>query len=319
MGTGKMVMIFKQRVLTGFMLFLSSQAWSQPLVVPNNFTSGSLAIAAEVNENFNQIAIIVNDNDDRVTTLVKAIATLNSQILKLALQNKLMSSRLLTIESNSVLALNGKLISITDSNGYDSAQFIGVNVQIINGVSQTAINGLGNLTVGYNVLSPGSQSPVCSHYNFLTRESCESNGEVWSLNHRSGSHNLIVGSGNAYSRTGGVIFGTANVVNNENAVISGGENNTATAQNSSISGGTNNKTIGITSSINGGKDNIAASTYSNISGGSRNKTAHEYSSISGGQDNETKGPYDSILGGKNQTTTSSSISSPLYQTIPALP
>ena len=45
---------------------LSAQAGS--LTIPNSFTSGTAAVAADVNANFSAIVTEVDDNDTRITT-----------------------------------------------------------------------------------------------------------------------------------------------------------------------------------------------------------------------------------------------------------
>ena len=69
------------------------------------------------------------------------------------------------MQKNSVLALNGKL-KLAQQNGYKTALFTGVNVQVVNGLGKTdIINGLGNLIVGYNAPREGSYElfEVCSN------------------------------------------------------------------------------------------------------------------------------------------------------------
>ena len=45
------------------------------VTIPNSFTSGTPAVAAEVNANFDAVATGVNDNDSRTTTNTSDIAT----------------------------------------------------------------------------------------------------------------------------------------------------------------------------------------------------------------------------------------------------
>lgn len=54
---------------TGTATFASS------VTIPNTFTSGTPAVAAEVNANFDALAVGVNDNDSRVTTNTSNIST----------------------------------------------------------------------------------------------------------------------------------------------------------------------------------------------------------------------------------------------------
>ena len=75
-------------------------------------------------------------------------------------------------------------------------RFSGVNVQVVNGAGKTGDvsgglkNGLGNLIVGYQELREADEFPATDD-----------------TNDRSGSHNLVVGSGNNYSIWGGQVVG----------------------------------------------------------------------------------------------------------------
>jgi len=106
--------------------------------------------------------------------------------------------------------------------------FDGVNVQIVSGAGSTggAVNGHGNLVIGYN----------------------ENGGS----SHRSGSHNIVVGDYNGYSSYGGIVIGLANSITAPYASVSGGFGNTASGEYSSVSGGHNNIASGEYSSVRGG-------------------------------------------------------------------
>jgi len=63
------------------LLILGSTAgWAGNLSVPNTFVSGTKAVAADVNANFDAVATEVNDNDTRITTNAADIATNASAI-----------------------------------------------------------------------------------------------------------------------------------------------------------------------------------------------------------------------------------------------
>lgn len=49
-------------------LLISSNAWAGTLTVPNTFTAGTPAVAAQVNANFTAAKTAVDDNDARITT-----------------------------------------------------------------------------------------------------------------------------------------------------------------------------------------------------------------------------------------------------------
>jgi hypothetical protein len=166
-------------------------------------------------------------------------------------------------------------------------QFSGINVQVVSGSGATdgAVNGLGNLIVGYNKNVSG--------------------------NVRTGSHNLIVGDDHEYTSYGGVVAGSNNKIIGASAVVSGGSGSTAAGNFSSVSGGFGNTANGAGSSISGGGGNTAYDSssilggfsntsnfdYSTISGGRANSTGALFSSVSGGLDNDASGEYSSVSGG----------------------
>ncbi|WP_395090126.1 hypothetical protein [Armatimonas sp.] len=144
-------------------------------------------------------------------------------------------------------------------------RFSGTNLQIVSGSGATdgAINGLGNLIIGYNALR-GVTSSLPS-------------------NDRTGSHNLVMGDLNNYSSYGGIVSGYANSITNFYASVIGGYFNTASGDSSTVTGGFENTASGIASSVSGGGINIASGPGASVSGGIKNISAHYYTSVSGGR------------------------------------
>ena len=176
-----------------------------------------------------------------------------------------------------IAALEALLANVTrgiDPNtGYDTIQFSGMNVQIVNGSGYTNISGgTGNLIIGYNELRDAG-------------------------NYRNGSHNLVLGTQNSYSAAGGLVAGYLNEIHGSFPSISGGSYNLANGTAPSISGGWGNTAIGSYSSISGGIVNQADGYSSSISGGEGNFTIGNYSSVSGGMGNVAFGDYSSVSGG----------------------
>ena len=97
----------------------------------------------------------------------------------------------------------------------------GVNLQIVSGSGTTdsAVDGTGNLIVGYNELRPSD-------------------------NDRSGSHNLIVGKEHNFSSFGSFVAGRSNIASGQFSSVSGGSSNTASGNYSSVSGGKNRSASG---------------------------------------------------------------------------
>lgn len=64
---------------TAILLVLTSaDVFASSVDVPNTFTAGTPAVAAEVNANFDAVATSVNDNDSRITGNTDAISELQS-------------------------------------------------------------------------------------------------------------------------------------------------------------------------------------------------------------------------------------------------
>ncbi len=83
----------------------------------------------------------------------------------------------------------------------------GANVQVVNGLGSTSTtNGLGNIVVGYNEVRPETDAAECSRGEF-DESFCSVIGGIYSVNHRSGSHNLVVGSQQNYSNHAGMVAG----------------------------------------------------------------------------------------------------------------
>ncbi len=311
------------------MVLTINMAHAGSVTVPNNFTAGTQAVAAEVNDNFSAVKTAVDDNDSR-------IAALEARIV--ALEEKLASVSTLTY------------------NGQPTVRFTGVNVQVVNGQGSTATaNGLGNLIVGYDEAdSSGTGHCTIGWYAAASVptnvSNCSTAGGTWTTTgFKTGSHYLVTGSQNNYSRWSGLLSGYRNTVNADYANVSGGSYNAASGYYTSISGGDHNTASGLISSVSGGYSNTASGLYSIISGGAGGIASGNYSSvsggylstasgysasISGGYYNTASGTYTSVNGGGNGTVAGGNTAATNYssilggigqttttvsQTIPALP
>ncbi len=135
----------------------------------------------------------------------------------------------------------------------------GANLNIVNGTGTTTgdVNGLGNLVVGYNefrigLLYPGVEDP------------------------RTGSHNIVLGTGLGYSSYSGVVLGQDSNVSAPFATILGGKRNIASGENSTIAGGVSNRASGYSSAVSGGYLNEATGSSSVISGGFDHYVSGQY-------------------------------------------
>ena len=174
----------------------------------------------------------------------------------------------------------------------DNVVFEKCNVYIRSGSGQTdgAVNGLGNLIIGYNE---------------TTVENLK----------RTGSHNLVIGPEHAYASFGGLVVGRENTISAPyssvtggrlntasglGASVSGGSVNTASKDFASVSGGKSNEATGLNASVSGGTSNRAQGDFSSVTGGSDNAASGFAAGISGGSGNVAKGNYTSISGGKQR-------------------
>lgn len=203
-----------------------------------------------------QVKRLIDQAKTQSTTTGQLTAIVNSQ------------SQLISLLQQQNQELQAKLGCMSKTG--DDVYFTGCNVHVRNGSGATdrAVNGLGNLIVGYN-------------------EDAASLGFPSSL--RGGSHNLIVGIAHSYTSYGGLVVGFMNSIIGPSATVSGGTQNTASGIFSSISGGGTNRAIGPASSISGGSGNTASNNYTTVSGGERNTASGFLSSISGGGVNVASG------------------------------
>ena len=203
--------------------------------------------------------------------------------------------------------------------GKPTVQFSGVNFQLLNGAGKTnSTNGAGNLVLGYD------ENPL---------------GVA-----QTGSHDLVLGTGQTFTSYSDLLGGSANVAkgayeavfgHSNNATgswssVTGGWHNKVSATYASVSGGTNNSATSTAASVSGGCGNLAgtgtvsmpalcsdnvnyANSFTAVSGGTGNQASGLTSSISGGATNVASGFADSILGGRNQSLSTS------YDTFPSGP
>ena len=285
------------------LLLASYQAGASELIVPNTFSSGSRAVAADVNDNFIAVKESVNDNDSRLAVLEATILALQTNLAAANKQIDLLQTDLTTIQSNNALSLGDVITVGEDQNGFNTVFFNAVNLNINNGTGMTVgTNGLGNLIVGYNQKRISTKW-MCSKGVAPNENECTNANGIWSTIHKSGSHNIIVGEYHNYSSYGGLVAGEQNSALAPYATVSGGKWNVASQQGSSVSGGFGNTAYSTFSSVSGGTRNVALNTKSSILGGGDNVTAGDNSSIVGGSENITTGFASTIGGGRDNSAT----------------
>ncbi len=216
--------------------------------------------------------------------------------------------------------------------GKPTVQFSAVNVQVVSGSGTTsgAVNGKGNLIVGYaenanNHKQTGSNDLVVgldngwSGYGDLV---AGDNDQV------TGPYASVLGLGNVASGSGALAAGHDNKASGSESSVTGGEYNLATDswasiaggcdniagpgpvptgpcsnQAESILGGTSNDAFGLGSTISGGQSNTASGAITSVLGGLSNAADGLEATISGGYGNTAGGNEASITGGGENTTT----------------
>ena len=181
------------------------------------------------------------------------------------------------------------------ANGVDgkpTIQFSGVNVQVVSGSGSTsgAVNGEGNLIVGY--AEDGAGHPQSGSNDLVVGV-----GNSWS-----GYGEIVGGSYNQVTGAGAVALGSGNTASGGASLAAGGNGNIASGPQSTVIGGAGNIATGFGSSITGGVLNTAGGEDSSISGGGVNTASAENSSIAGGEYNAATDEDGSILGGCSNRT-----------------
>jgi hypothetical protein len=237
------------------MTALATQAQAQ--IRLHTFQPGERARAADVNSNFNNLKLAIEAVERRNTELTNRIRDLEASLAN-------------------VRALNS-VLSMEQVNGVQTVRLTGVNLQVVNGLSRTeTINGAGNLLIGYDEVNVFPIDPLCSRASarnaglILNEADCLANGGAFSITHKSGSHNLVMGSQNNYSSFGGIVAGRFNSINQIYGSVLGGVDNVANGNFSVVISGQGHQSSGTASSVLGGNSNRSAGRDSTVTGGSGN-------------------------------------------------
>jgi hypothetical protein len=230
---------------------------------------------------------------------------LAEQVALLKAQVAALQAQVAALQANTVLGLDGRL-RLDNSSGQPTARFEGVNVQVVNGVGTTdSVNGLGNLIIGYDESRNSFASPHCSDGQYADEANCVNAGKVWAINHKSGSHYLVIGEQHNYSQYAGMVVGLTNTSNRRYATVTGGRGNIASGDGSSVTGGRGNTASAKDSSVTGGRGNTAGADASSVTGGWSNIASGGASSVSGGLNNAASGEGSTATGGKTNTASGS--------------
>jgi len=309
-----------------FLLFACSIN-AEELIIPFQFQANSPAVAeaiVAIQSNLAQLQTTISENQSTIAAQQVTIATqentisnlqatisgidssLNDQILQ---ANQIQNS-LAVVQANTVLELDG-FLSLQDIGGNYTAVFSQMNVQIDNGLGTESLNGLGNLYLGYNEMTPES-TEFCLDATYSNQAQCESGNSTWLSGVRTGSHNLILGKGHSYLGYGAIIGGKNNVSNGNYSSVINGEANISAGKYSVIASGTVNRTVADYSTILAGAYNKTEGEQSTVIAGLKNTSEgygavvvsgqHNHASgtravVSGGWSNNAMGNYSSVSGG----------------------
>lgn len=158
----------------------------------------------------------------------------------------------------------------------DEVYITGCNLNLRDGSGGThdGPNGLGNLILGYDEVAGIDPTPF-----------------------RTGSHDLVLGQGQAYPSFGGLLAGRRNTVPSTYGSIAGGEHGFADAAEAAILGGMGNIASTWWNAIGGGEENAASGQFSWVSGGQSCTSSGPYTSVGGGLSRAAPGSHDWAAGG----------------------
>jgi hypothetical protein len=206
--------------------------------------------------------------ETRINSLQTAVASLQNQVNSLQTSNTTLQREVTALQhelttARSVLAL-APYVSVDPNTEIGvigpNIVFSGANIHIVSGSGATddnlskgeSLTGLGNLIIGYN------EDPADPTLRF--------GGTRLGPGERGGSHNLVIGRGHRFTKAafGGLVVGEVNRINNSEATVLGGGNNTASGVAASVLGGTSNTASGIAASVLGGIDNSADTDFAHF-------------------------------------------------------
>ena len=183
--------------------------------------------------------------------------------------------------------------------GRPTVEFSAVNVQVVSGSGSTsgAVNGEGNLVVGYAENASG-------YSRAGSNDLVVGSDDGWS-----GYGELVGGTANQASGAFSTVFGEANVASGADASVTGGENGLASGAAASVDGGNHDTASGSNGSwAAGGFKNVSDGSSTSVGGGAFNVAGGANASIAGGAFNTAAGAYGAVAGGCSNLVGSGSAS-----------
>ncbi len=295
-------------------------AWASNVTIPNNFTSGTPAVAADVNANFGAVETAVDENDGRITINASDMAALQSTVSTLQLTISSLQSDLENA-NNAINALQTTMTGKADvSHNHDASysalghnhagtyslishDHAGVYAPLKHGHVLGEIKGLvpalnthtSQIGTHTSQISAINSSEIMALSPYVTVAN-DSRGPIATF---SGLNlQLVNGTGTTDgvpNRLGNFIIGY-DVARNDNSYFcsSGNYTSLTSCGNAGYTWAVSHKT-GSHYLIIGDQNNY--SQYGGLVVGRRNTSNRDYASVSGGQFNIASGSYSSISGG----------------------
>ena len=223
-----------------------------------------------------RIEALETDLAGRVTTLETSSVFLDGRVTDVETESAANTSTLAATAG--VVAAAGELQSFMSVTQNGDVLIEGANLQIASGSGSTdgTPNGKGNFILGYNELEREvglcmggtNNGNTCGSDVACPGGSCDKTAGVV----RTGSHNIVVGSGQSYASYGSLLAGTDNTSNAPNSAILCGQNNVVGTDHSAIVGGLRNSVESGSrhAAILGGSDNATSADLTVVLGESSN-------------------------------------------------
>jgi hypothetical protein len=304
-------------------VFMTPVTWAGNVTIPNNFTPGTKALAAEVNANFSAVETAVDDNDGRIAELEALVISLQSALATKADINHNHDANYSALSHNhdgtySLSSHNHAGVYAPNSHGHAQGDITGLSSALGNHTSQiSAINSSEIMALDpYVTVVNDNRGPIAT-FSGLNLQLVNGTGTTDGV--PNGLGNFIIGYDGVRNNTyfcslgthtdqsacesNGYIWAQSHKTGSHYLII-GDWNNYS--QYGGLVVGFGNTSNNIHASISGGIYNTASGSASSISGGSSNTASGSASSISGGRGNTASGDYSSITAGLNNTVTASS-------------
>lgn len=254
-------------------------------------TGGGGIIEVGPTPDLQEIYALIEQQQAAIEQLQATVATLSSE-------NAELKSDMAFVKENTVEGLADYIVVGDDNNGYPAVQVVDANLKVY---TPSLDEGVGNVIIGFNSAS-STIEPHCSrlvHFGtfLLTQEDCEANGYVWADVHKTGHHNLVIGTSHNYSDRHSIVAGWNNVSAGGGSIAVGEDNITGSI--SSVTGTTGSVAYR-QGAVLGGYQNKANKYATTVIGGGKNVADATYSVVVGGEETVAEGlNYSVVIGGSN--------------------